>query len=98
MPPDLIQVITWHHDVAQATDHRALVALVALSDLLCRMSGIGYGFPEDRQIDFREEPAFQLLLETCPDLQKLDWERFTFEMEAYLAEVQRLVNLVYRRP
>ncbi|MFI5114112.1 MAG: HDOD domain-containing protein [Terriglobales bacterium] len=96
MPPDIIQVITWHHDVERATEHRALVALVALSDLLCRMSGIGYGYSEDRQIDFREEPAFRVLLEACPDVQKLDWERFTFEMEAYLAEVQRLVNLVYR--
>jgi putative nucleotidyltransferase with HDIG domain len=98
MPPDLIQVIAWHHDVEQAAEHRALVALVALSDLLCRMSGIGYGYPEDRQVDFREEPAFQVLMGACPDVQKLDWERFTFEMEAYLVEVQRLVNLVYRRP
>jgi putative nucleotidyltransferase with HDIG domain len=98
MPSDLIQVIAWHHDVERATEQRSLVALVALSDLLCRMSGIGYGYPEDRQVDFREEPAFQVLLGTCPDVQKVDWERFTFEMEAYLAEVQRLVNLVYRRP
>jgi putative nucleotidyltransferase with HDIG domain len=98
MPSDLIQVIAWHHDVERATEQRPLVALVALSDLLCRMSGIGYGYTEDRQVDFRGEPAFQILLASCPDVQKLDWERFTFEMEAYLVEVQRLVSLVYRRP
>jgi putative nucleotidyltransferase with HDIG domain len=98
MSSDLIQVIAWHHDPEQATEHRSLVALVALADLLCRMSGIGYGYPEDREVDFREEPAFRVLLAACPDLQKLDWERFTFQMEAYLEEVQRLVNLVYRRP
>jgi HD-like signal output (HDOD) protein len=97
MPPDIIQVIAFHHDVEKATEHRALVALVALVDLLCRMSAVGYGYPEDRQVDFREEPAFQVLLAECPDLNQLDWERFTFEMEAYLVEVQRLVNLVYRR-
>jgi len=97
MPSDLVQVIAFHHDVEKATENRGLVALVSLCDLLCRMSAIGYGYPEDRQIDFRGEPAFQVLLGECPDLNKLDWERFTFEMEAYLVEVQRLVNLVYRR-
>jgi HD-like signal output (HDOD) protein len=97
MPPDIIQVIAFHHDVEKATEYRSLVALVSLVDLLCRMSAVGYGYPEDRQVDFREERAFQVLLSECPELTKLDWERFTFDMEAYLVEVQRLVNLVYRR-
>ena len=97
MPSDLVQVIAFHHDVEKATENRGLVALVSLCDLLCRMSAIGYGYPEDRQIDFRGEPAFQVLLTECSDLNQLDWERFTFDMEAYLVEVRRLVNLVYRR-
>ena len=62
------------------------------------MSAIGYGYPEDRQIDITEQTAFGVLLNECPDLSKVDWERFTFEMEAYLVEVQKLVSLVYRRP
>jgi HD-like signal output (HDOD) protein len=98
MPSDLIQVIAWHHDPERAQEQRALVALVALADLLCRMSGIGYGYPEERQVAFRQEPAFHVLLAECPSLEKLDWERFTFEMGGYLTEVQRLVSLVYRRP
>ena len=97
MPPDLVQVIAWHHDVAAAKEHRALVALVSLADLLCRMSAIGYGYPEDRQVDFQQEPAFQILIAECKDLGSLDWERFTFEMEGYMAEVERLVGMVYRR-
>lgn len=97
MPSDLQQVIEWHHDPDRATEHQALVALVSLTDLLCRMSGVGYGYPEDREVDFPREPAFRVLLSACPDLQKFDWERFTFEMEAYLVEVRRLVSLVYRK-
>jgi HD-like signal output (HDOD) protein len=97
MPSDLTQVIAWHHDPERATEHQALVALVSLADLLCRMSGIGYGYTEDREVDITHETAFRVLLAACPDLQKLDWERFTFEMEAYLEEVRRLVSLVYRR-
>jgi HD-like signal output (HDOD) protein len=97
MPPDLIEVIAWHHEVENAKEHRGLVALVALADLLCRMHAVGYGYPEDRQVDFLQEPAFQVLVKECHDLEKLDWERFTLEMEGYMVEVQRLVNLVYRR-
>jgi HD-like signal output (HDOD) protein len=96
MPPDLVEVVAFHHDPEKATRHRGLVALVALVDLLCRMRAIGYGYPEDRQVDFRQEPAFQILLSECSGLNRLDWERFTFEMESYLGEVQRLVSLVYR--
>jgi putative nucleotidyltransferase with HDIG domain len=97
MPADLLQVIAWHHEAARAPEQRALVALVSLCDLMCRVSGIGYGYPENRQVDFRGEPAFDVLLEECPDLKKLDWERFTYEMEPYLDEVHRLVSQVYRR-
>src|SRR5437667_12601905 len=41
--PDLVQVVASHHDASKATSERALVALVSLSDLLCRMGGLGYG-------------------------------------------------------
>jgi len=95
MPADLIEVMAFHHDVEKATGNGALVALVSLADLLCRMSAIGYGYPEDRQVDFQQEPAFTILAAHCPGLAELDWERFTFEMEGYMAEVQRLVKLVY---
>jgi len=97
MPADLVDVIAWHHDVPQAQQNRALVALVSLADLLCRLQMIGHGYPEDWEVDFLQEPAFQVLLAECPGLGKLDWERFTFEIESYMAEVQRLVSLVYRR-
>jgi HD-like signal output (HDOD) protein len=97
MPSYLVHVITFHHEIENAREHRALVALVAMADLLCRMRGVGYGYPEDRQVDFTQEPAFKVLAEECEALRKLDWERFTFEMEAYMVEVQRLVALVYRR-
>ncbi|HUM06637.1 MAG TPA: HDOD domain-containing protein [Terriglobales bacterium] len=97
MPSDLVQVIAWHHDVREVKEHKALVALVALADLLCRMSAVGYGYPEDREIDFQQEPAFQILIEECKDLASFDWERFTLEMEAHMTEVKRLVGVVYRR-
>ncbi|HEV2729824.1 MAG TPA: HDOD domain-containing protein [Terriglobales bacterium] len=94
--PDLVQVVTSHHDANSATSERALVALVSLSDLLCRMGGLGYGYSEDRQVNFLEEPGFAILEKECPKLDSFDWARFTFELEAYLDEVHQLVNLLYR--
>src|SRR5437764_384024 len=96
--PDLVQVVASHHDASKATTERALVALVSLSDLLCRMGGLGYGYTEDRQVNFLEEPGFAILEKECPKLDSFDWARFTFELEAYLDEVHQLVNLLYRGP
>jgi HD-like signal output (HDOD) protein len=96
LSPDLAAVIACHHHPANAAVHRDLVALVNLSDLLCRMWGLGHGYLEERQVNFVEEPAFFLLLEECPALRALDWERFTFELEAYMEEVHRLVGVFDR--
>jgi HD-like signal output (HDOD) protein len=95
---DLIAVAGCHHCPHTAQKHRDLVALVSLSDLLCRMSGLGYGYVEECQVTFTEEPGFALLLDECPGLKTFDWARFTFELEAYMEEVHRLVGLLYRVP
>jgi HD-like signal output (HDOD) protein len=92
---DLIEVVSSHHNAPGAKSHRALVALVALSDLLCRMGEIGHGYQELCQVSFQEEPAFAVLLQECPMLAKFDWARFTFELEGYLDEVRRLVRELY---
>jgi two-component system copper resistance phosphate regulon response regulator CusR len=93
---DLIAVIGCHHDARSAFSNPDLVALVSLSDLLCRMEGLGYGYVEERQVNFVEEPGFALLVEHCPSLKTFDWARFTFELEGYMEEVHRLVALLYR--
>ena len=95
---DLVAVAGCHHHPHDAPVHRDLVALVSLSDLLCRMSGLGYGYSEERQVNLIEEPGFALLLEECPALKTFDWARFTFELEAYMEEVHNLVGLLYRVP
>jgi HD-like signal output (HDOD) protein len=93
---DLVTVVRYHHEPEQASSHLSLLALVSLSDLLCRMAGLGHGYLEVRQVNFLMEPAFQLLLKDCPSLQTFDWARFTFELGSYLDEVHRLVSLLYR--
>jgi HD-like signal output (HDOD) protein len=93
---DLAAVAGYHHVPQDAPDHRGLVALVSLMDLLCRMSSLGYGYTEQRQVSLTDEPAFSVLLQECPKLQELDWALLTFELEGYLDEVHRLVTAFYR--
>lgn len=96
LPDGVVEAAAFHHDPARAAAYADSVALVSLSDKLCRMNNLGHGVIEKVQVDFLEEPGFDLLTRTCPNLQAFDWARFTFEMEGYLEEVQRLVNLLFR--
>jgi HD-like signal output (HDOD) protein len=96
LAPELIAVITHHHTPEQAPDHRALVALVSIADLLCRMRNLGYGYAERRLVDLLEEKAFTVLVEECTTLAEFDWARLTFELDNYMFEVHKLVAALYR--
>jgi len=95
LPAELVEVMAYHHEPQKAVHNAALVSIVSVSDLLCRVSGIGYGLPEDRQTNFLEEPGFALLHAQFPALLPFDWARFTFEMEGVIEEVYSTVNQVY---
>jgi HD-like signal output (HDOD) protein len=97
LPSDLVQVVAFHHSPQQSTDHTGLVALVELSDLLCRMSGLNHGYMEARQVNVLEEPGFAVLAEKCPSLAEFDWARLTFELDSYMDDVHTLVRTIYRK-
>jgi len=61
------------------------------SPTCCAAGGaLGYGYEEERQVDFTRE-AFFMLLEGCPALKKSDWAHFTLELEPYIEGVKRLL-------
>lgn len=96
LAPDLLAVTAHHHAQGGREDYSGLVALVTLSDLLCRMSGLNYGYFEARQVNLFEETGFAVLAQHCPAVAKLDWARLTFELDSYMDEVQSLVRAIYR--
>jgi hypothetical protein len=53
------------------------VALVHLSDLLCRMRGLGYGYYERYKVDWGADPAWAILLKEHRDLEGVDLVRFS---------------------
>lgn len=98
IPPDLVEVIELHHDIGDPNRGGPLVALVHLSDLLCRLRDLGYGYYEPRQVDFANEPGWLYLTMQFPQMADLDLARFTFSLDEYAREVAELVATVFTNP
>ena len=95
--PELIQAIELHHDIGDPERGGPLVAIAHLSDLLCRLRDLGYGYYEPRQVDFANEPGWLYLMMQFPNLADLDLARFTFMLDEYAKEVEELVSTVFTR-
>jgi HD-like signal output (HDOD) protein len=92
LSPDIVTVLQYHHDIEAAPSAKDLVALVHLSDLFCREHGLGYGYPEAREIDFQCSPAWLILVRTCRQMGRPYLSRFFEELEGYFQEVVRFVD------
>jgi len=92
---DVIEVIAHHHAIEHSENAQPLVALVHLSDLLCRMRGLGYGYYERHKADLIADPAWAILSKEYRDLEGMDLVRFTFELDEAVAEIHALVATVF---
>jgi putative nucleotidyltransferase with HDIG domain len=95
MADDIIEAIAHHHAVEQSQKAQPLVALVHLSDLLCRMRSLGYGYYERQKVDLISDPAWAILLREHRDLEGVDLVRFTFELDEAVGEIHALVSTVF---
>jgi putative nucleotidyltransferase with HDIG domain len=98
MADDIVEVIAHHHAIERSQKAQPLVALVHLSDLLCRMRGMGYGYYERRMVDLIADPAWTILLKEHRDLEGVDLARFTFELDEGVQEIHTLVATVFGSP
>jgi HD-like signal output (HDOD) protein len=96
LTPDLIDVVALHHSPEKSSQNAGLVALVHIADLLCRMSGLNYGYLEQRQVNLFNDPGFALLAANSGSLKEFDWARLTFELDSYMDDVHTLVRAIYR--
>jgi putative nucleotidyltransferase with HDIG domain len=92
---DITEVIAHHHALDQSRKAQPLVALVHLSDLLCRMRGLGYGYYERHKVDLISDSAWVILLQQYRDLEGVDLVRFTFELDEEVGEIHALVSTVF---
>ncbi len=92
---DVVQVIAHHHAPELSETAQPLVALVHLSDLLCRMCNLGYGYYERRKVDLVHDPAWAVLLQQYHALDGVDLARFTFELDEATTEIFELVSTIF---
>jgi HD-like signal output (HDOD) protein len=96
LPASLVDVVIHHHLPNESAHEPELVALVHVADLLCRMSGLNYGYTEQRQVNLFEDSGFALLERHPSNIKGFDWARLTFELDSYMDEVHTLARAIYR--
>ncbi|MFY9742368.1 MAG: HDOD domain-containing protein [Candidatus Sulfotelmatobacter sp.] len=92
---EMAQVIGHHHDPERSLSARPLVALVHLSDLLCRVRDLGYGYYERQKVDLVEDPAWAILRQEYRTLDGVDLARFTFELDEAVESISQLVSTIF---
>jgi HD-like signal output (HDOD) protein len=95
LPPSTQAVIEYHHTPEKSPAADAVVAIVNLSDYLCRLRGMGYGYDELLEIQFSRLPGWELLHQAVPQLDQFDIARFTLELDGDADEIQRLVAATF---
>jgi len=88
-------LIAHHHHPERCTAGQPLVALVHLSDLLCRMRSLGYGYYERQKVDLVRDPAWAVLLAEYRKLDGVDLARFTFELDEAVEGISQLVATIF---
>lgn len=94
--PDVLAVIETHHEVGPALGASPLVALVHLSDLLCRLRDLGYGYYEVMGIDLAGDEAWAALVSNFPALASMDLARLTMDIDGAMDEITAVVEAVFQ--
>jgi HD-like signal output (HDOD) protein len=92
---DLSDVARCHHQTDSLSRGNPLLYLVHLSDLLCRVRSIGYGYDEIMAVNFDQDPAWGCLAAAYPALTDVDLVRFTLDLEGSMDQIAALVDSVF---
>ncbi len=92
---DILAVIEFHHHVVGDCPDASLVALVHVSDLLCRVRNLGHGHYEAMAVDLAADDAWATLQKHCPEIGKLDLARLTLDIDGAMDEIVAIVDTVF---
>jgi len=92
---ELVDAARCHHDVSLLPAAGPLACLVHLSDLLCRVRYLGYGYDEIMGVDLGGDAAWQILVTTCPALENMDLVRFTLDIDGAMDQIVDTVDSVF---
>jgi HD-like signal output (HDOD) protein len=96
LPYYLAEVIRYHHNVQQTKLYPDLVALVSLSDLLCRANEMGYGYPEKSLPDPLQAIEWDILSEKSAKLARLGRAHLVRDLTGQAKRVHEHVKSVFK--
>jgi len=94
-PDAYCDVIAYHHTPIEAKVDPVLCAIVNLSDLFCTVRGLNYGGREWISFNLSDEEAWSILKNESPALAQMDVERFCYELDDAIPDVQELVTSIF---
>ena len=94
-PADLVEVIQCHHNPAAAVVNPALVAIVSLTDRVCRSADLGLGYAETPDPAANWQKDWEVLTQFCPNAARMNWEDFVKDSGSYTEEIQELVTTMF---
>jgi hypothetical protein len=92
---ELVNAAHCHHDVSLLPTAGPLACLVHLSDLLCRVRYLGYGYEEIMGVELGGDAAWQTLIRTYPALEHMDLVRFTLDIDGAMEQIVATVDSVF---
>ncbi len=96
LAPMVVDVVKYHHAESTASEFRAIVALTAICDQLCRANGLGYGYNEPGNSDWDTNLFVATIKQRWPTSSAVCWPKLIEELTAYLNEVRKLVSVLFR--
>lgn len=94
-PPEYCEVIACHHSPEEALIEPILSAIVNLADLFCSVRQLNYDGRNWVSFDLAEEKAWEILKRFAPNMEDFDVERFCYELDDKVPEVNELVESIF---
>lgn len=92
---EIVEVIQCHHNPVAAVINPALVAIVSLTDGICRTLNLGLGYTETVDPTLTWRAGWEILAQCCPRTHEMTWDDFLKESTTYYAEIQTLVTTMF---
>ena len=96
-PPEYCEVIHCHHSPLEAKVDRPLTAIVSLADLFCSVRQLNYAGRDWVTFDLSDQAAWEILREMTPNLSEFDVERFCYELDDRIPEINDLVKSIFEK-
>lgn len=93
LPSPLVNIIGYHSKLNRMKEDIELASIIRFSDLLCEMWGADF-YEGHQIINFEEQPSWKILKEKFPELNELDLEKFTFELEEDFKKSSEFLKII----